>query len=140
MHCAAHRYWYPLAYFLSLSFAPTALIGLDASLKPPVLPLVCAAKPSQFAYPQPVTQETSKEVAKVPQAVLSTTAKARERARKKAASRKEDEELHRKESGHPAATSNGAQPTAAADNAATRGEWPLCPHVAMHDGRMASAR
>ncbi len=42
-----------------------------------------AARPSLFAYPPPLTVEASKEVAKVEKAVLSTTAKARERARKR---------------------------------------------------------
>ncbi|WIA09523.1 hypothetical protein OEZ85_008919 [Tetradesmus obliquus] len=84
-------YWYPLSYFLSLSLAPTAVIGLDSQLRAPKLELVCNARPSLFAYPPPVTTETSKEVAKVEKAVLSTTAKARERQKKKDAEKQKEE-------------------------------------------------
>ena len=42
-------------------------------------------KPSLFAYPAPITQEASTQVAKVPTAVLSTTARARQKAKKKEA-------------------------------------------------------
>ncbi|KAF8073149.1 RPN2B [Scenedesmus sp. PABB004] len=76
-------YWYPLSYFLSLALAPSAVIGLDDTLRPPKAQLLCAARPSLFAYAPPVTQEASKEVAKVAKAVLSTTAKAHERQKKK---------------------------------------------------------
>lgn len=44
-------FWYPLSYFLSLAFQPTALIALDGTLKPPVLTATCHAKPSVYAYP-----------------------------------------------------------------------------------------
>lgn len=47
--------------------------------------MVCKCKPSLFAYPLPVTQETASAAAKVPTAVLSTTARAREKAKKKEA-------------------------------------------------------
>jgi len=87
----AHWYWYPLSYFLSLAFQPTAMIGLDKTLKAPKVPLVCNAKPSLFAYPPPVTAEASKEVAKVEKAVLSTTAKAKERQKKKEVEKAEKE-------------------------------------------------
>ena len=39
--------------------------------------------PSMFAYPPPVTTETKDTGAKVPKAVLSTTAKAKDKAKKK---------------------------------------------------------
>lgn len=50
------------SYFLSLSLAPTAVIGLDQTLKAPKFDLTCNARPSLFAYPPPVTTEASKEV------------------------------------------------------------------------------
>lgn len=40
-------------------------------------------KPSAFAYPQPLAEETNAAASKVPTAVLSTTARARERAKKR---------------------------------------------------------
>lgn len=76
-------YWYPLAHFLPLAFAPTAVVALDGELKMPVVELHCAAKPSLYAYPPPVTTEAKEAAAKLPTAVLSTTAKAKERAAKK---------------------------------------------------------
>jgi hypothetical protein len=50
------------SYFLSLGLAPTAVIGLDSQLRAPKVELACNARPSLFAYPPPVTTETSKEV------------------------------------------------------------------------------
>ena len=41
--------------------------------------------PSRFAYPPPVTTEAKDTGAKVPKAVLSTTAKAKDKAKKKEA-------------------------------------------------------
>ena len=40
-------YWYPLSYFISLTFVPTAFIGLDAKLKMPHC--LCEPWPSAFA-------------------------------------------------------------------------------------------
>ena len=47
--------------------------------------VVCGCRPSLFAYPPPITQEASAAAAKLPTAVLSTTARARERAKRKEA-------------------------------------------------------
>ena len=47
--------------------------------------MVCNSKPSQFAYPPPVTSETKDSAVKVPTAVLSTTARAKDKAKKKEA-------------------------------------------------------
>ncbi|CAG8556740.1 11970_t:CDS:10, partial [Acaulospora colombiana] len=66
-------YWFPLTHFLSLSFTPTAIIGLNKELK---------AKPSLFAYPATTKPPTTNVVEKVATAVLSTTAKAKARAKK----------------------------------------------------------
>ena len=49
------------------------------------LQVVCNSKPSQFAYPPPVTSETKDSAVKVPTAVLSTTARAKDKAKKKEA-------------------------------------------------------
>lgn len=75
-------YWYPLVYFLSLSFAPTALIGLNYELKVPKFEFLSHAKPSLFEYPRPTTPQTTASAVKLPTAVLSTSAKAKARAKK----------------------------------------------------------
>lgn len=82
-------YWYPLAYFLSLTFAPTALIGLNGALQMPRLEVTSAARPSQFAYPAPLSDKKEEEVKKVPTAQLSTTARAKTKAKKDAAEKAE---------------------------------------------------
>ncbi|EMR09366.1 hypothetical protein PNEG_02316 [Pneumocystis murina B123] len=75
-------YWFPLTHFLSLSFTPTALIGLNKDLKIPKFEFISNAKPSLFAYPPETKKETDKGPGKVATAVLSTTAKAQARAKK----------------------------------------------------------
>lgn len=81
-------YWYPLSYFVSLTFVPTAFIGLDSKLKMPHCSVTSHCKPSQFAYPAPVTADDKKDKGKVVKAVLSTTAKAKAKAAKKDAEKK----------------------------------------------------
>lgn len=82
-------YWYPLAHFLSLSLTPTAFIGLDSHLEIPKFKIVSNAKPSLFAYPPATKPPTSEVIEKVATAVLSTTNKAKARA-KKAEKEKQD--------------------------------------------------
>ncbi|PRW45196.1 26S proteasome non-ATPase regulatory subunit 1-like protein A-like [Chlorella sorokiniana] len=78
-------YWYPLSYCVSLAVQPTALIGVDASLRAPKdFQVVSNCRPSQVAYPPPVKVDDKKDKAKLPTAVLSTTARAKARAAKKA--------------------------------------------------------
>ncbi|XVF65140.1 hypothetical protein PTKIN_Ptkin09bG0222700 [Pterospermum kingtungense] len=77
-------YWYPLIYFLSLSFSPTAFIGLNYDLKVPRFEFLSHAKPSLFEYPKPTTVPTATSAVKLPTAVLSTSAKAKARAKKEA--------------------------------------------------------
>ncbi|XP_038702017.1 26S proteasome non-ATPase regulatory subunit 1 homolog A-like [Tripterygium wilfordii] len=77
-------YWYPLIYFISLSFSPTALIGLNSDLKVPKFEFLSHAKPSLFEYPKPTTVPTATSAVKLPTAVLSTSAKAKARAKKEA--------------------------------------------------------
>ncbi|KAL8719408.1 MAG: hypothetical protein Q9225_003573 [Loekoesia sp. 1 TL-2023] len=76
-------YWFPLTHFLSLSFAPTAIVGLDQDLEVPSFKFYSATRPSVFDYPP--EQETKQEDApeKVKTAVLSTTAQAKRRAQRK---------------------------------------------------------
>ncbi|GAB2267247.1 26S proteasome non-ATPase regulatory subunit 1 A [Dionaea muscipula] len=75
-------YWYPLIYFISLSFSPTAFIGLNYDLKVPKFEFLSHAKPSLFEYPKPTTVPTATSTVKLPTAVLSTSLKAKARAKK----------------------------------------------------------
>jgi 26S proteasome regulatory subunit N2 len=75
-------YWYPLTHFLSLSFMPTAIIGVNKNLQIPKFEVISNAKPSLFAYPPTTKPPTAVVVEKVATAVLSTTAKAKARAKK----------------------------------------------------------
>ncbi|XP_039131749.1 26S proteasome non-ATPase regulatory subunit 1 homolog A-like [Dioscorea cayenensis subsp. rotundata] len=77
-------YWYPLIYFISLSFSSTAFIGLNYDLKVPKFEFLSNAKPSLFEYPRSTTPPTSTSTVKLPTAVLSTTAKAKSRAKRDA--------------------------------------------------------
>ncbi|KAM5552733.1 26S proteasome non-ATPase regulatory subunit 1 [Rosa sericea] len=86
-------YWYPLIYFLSLAFSPTAFIGLNYDLKVPKFQFLSYAKPSLFEYPKPTTVATTTSAVKLPTAVLSTSAKAtKARAKKEAADQKANPE------------------------------------------------
>ncbi|WFD38391.1 proteasome regulatory particle base subunit [Malassezia japonica] len=76
-------YWFPMALFASLSFTPTAIIGLSRTLALPDVELVSRARPSLFAYPPPVETPSEKKLEKVETAVLSTTAKSQARQRTK---------------------------------------------------------
>merc|ERR1711871_84540 len=45
-------YWYPFVHFLSLSFTPTAMIGLNSNIQMPKgFKVRSAAPPSHFAFP-----------------------------------------------------------------------------------------
>lgn len=86
-------YWFPLAHFLSLSFTPTSVIAVRSKdLSIPKFELNCFAKPGVFDYPKLYEEEASKEVAKVATAVLSTTARAKARAKKMKKEKGEDKE------------------------------------------------
>ncbi|KAH9944140.1 D-isomer specific 2-hydroxyacid dehydrogenase [Epithele typhae] len=78
-------YWYPLAHCACLAFEPTGIIGLDENLKAPKFDFTSNAKPSLFAYPSAMKPPKKEAVAKVATAVLSTTAKAKAREKRKAA-------------------------------------------------------
>ncbi|TVU02681.1 hypothetical protein EJB05_51809 [Eragrostis curvula] len=83
-------YWYPLTYFISLAFSPTALIGLNSDLKVPKFEFLSNAKPSLFDYPKPTTQQATATSVKLPAAILSTYAKAKSRAKKEAESKAQE--------------------------------------------------
>ncbi|XP_009379347.2 26S proteasome non-ATPase regulatory subunit 1 homolog A [Pyrus x bretschneideri] len=85
-------YWYPLIYFISLAFSPTALIGLNSDLKVPKFEFMSHAKPSLFEYPKPTTVPTTTSAVKLPTAVLSTSARASKAKAKKEADQKANAE------------------------------------------------
>merc|ERR1719160_2335511 len=71
-------YWFPLIHMLSLAFTPTALIGLNDKLKMPKnFSFKCNARPSLFAYPEPLAPPKKEENVAKTTAVLSTAAKAK---------------------------------------------------------------
>lgn len=76
-------YWFPLTHFLSLSFTPTSVIGLDQDLEIPSFKFHSATRPSLFDYPPEQEAKTEDAPEKVKTAVLSTTAQAKRRAQKK---------------------------------------------------------
>jgi 26S proteasome regulatory subunit N2 len=78
-------YWYPLQLFLSLSFHPTVLIGLNKDFDMPnSFSVTCNAPLSMFDYPK-VEEKKSDEKKAVATAVLSTTLKAKAREARKEA-------------------------------------------------------
>jgi 26S proteasome regulatory subunit N2 len=99
-------YWYPLIYFISLAFSPTAFIGLNYDLKVPKFEFISNAKPSLFEYPKPTTVPTMASAVKLPTAVLSTSVKAKARAKKEAEQKASLEKAAGAESS-PAATTAG---------------------------------
>ena len=76
-------YWFPLTHFLSLSFRPTSVIGVDQELEVPSFKFHSATRPSLFDYPPEQETKTEDAPEKVKTAVLSTTAQAKRRAQKK---------------------------------------------------------
>ncbi|KKA26421.1 hypothetical protein TD95_000154 [Thielaviopsis punctulata] len=76
-------YWFPFAHFLSLSFSPTSIIGLDQDLEIPDFKFHCSARASLFDYPPEQEVKAEEGPALVATAILSTTAQAKRRAQKK---------------------------------------------------------
>jgi len=76
-------YWFPFTHFLSLSFTPTSMIGLDHDLEIPDFKFHSASRPSLFDYPPEQEVKTDEAPTFIATAVLSTTAQARRRAQKK---------------------------------------------------------
>lgn len=76
-------YWFPFTHFLSLSFSPTAVIGLDHELQMPDFKFHCSARQSLFDYPPEQEVKAEEGPAMIATAILSTTARAKRRAQKK---------------------------------------------------------
>lgn len=76
-------YWFPFTHFLSLSFVPTSIIGLDHDLEIPSFKFHCATRPSLFDYPPEQEAKAEESPTLVTTAILSTTAQAKRRAQKK---------------------------------------------------------
>ncbi|KAI9896325.1 hypothetical protein N3K66_008497 [Trichothecium roseum] len=76
-------YWFPFAHFLSLSFSPTSIIGLDHELEMPDFKFHCATRQSLFDYPPEQEVKAEEGPALIATAILSTTAQAKRRAQKK---------------------------------------------------------
>jgi len=103
-------YWHPMSYTISLALAPTALIGVDATLSAPKdFTARCDCKPSAFAYPAPVPTEDKKSKEKLPTAVLSTTARFKARAAKKATAKDTKGDAGTGPGGDAGATSQGRE-------------------------------
>lgn len=76
-------YWFPFTHFLSLSFAPTAVIGVDQKLEVPAFKFHSNTRPSLFDYPPEQQVKAEEAPEKVKTAVLSTTAQAKRRAQRR---------------------------------------------------------
>ncbi|KAF1833802.1 26S proteasome regulatory complex, non-ATPase subcomplex, Rpn2/Psmd1 subunit [Decorospora gaudefroyi] len=72
-------YWFPLTHFLSLSFTPTAVIGLDQELEIPSFKFHSNTRPSMFDYPPDAEVKAEEAPEKIKTAVLSTTAQDKRR-------------------------------------------------------------
>ncbi|XP_022999880.1 26S proteasome non-ATPase regulatory subunit 1 homolog A-like [Cucurbita maxima] len=111
-------YWYPLIYFISLAFSPTAFIGLNYDLKVPKFEFLSHAKPSLFEYPKPTPAPTTTSAVKLPTAVLSTSAKAKARAKKEA----EQKSIAEKSSAAAESASTGSNPAKGKSSAEKDGD------------------
>src|SRR5437667_4779000 len=76
-------YWFPFTHFLSLSFSPTSVIGLDHDLEIPSFKFHCATRPSLFDYPPEQEVKAEEGPTLMAAAILSTTAQAKRRAQRK---------------------------------------------------------
>lgn len=85
-------YWYPMVYFIGLSIKPSALICLNQEVKMPKLKVQCNAPEGMYAYVPSGPPEKTKEISLAPKAILSTTAKSKARAARRAAKKKNTEE------------------------------------------------
>jgi 26S proteasome regulatory subunit N2 len=87
-------YWFPFTHFLSLSFTPTSMIGLDHELQVPSFKFYSATRPSLFDYPPEQEVKADETPTLIATAVLSTTAQAKRRAqRKERAQRRESMDI-----------------------------------------------
>ncbi|CAN6641772.1 26S proteasome regulatory subunit Rpn2p [Trichomonascus vanleenenianus] len=88
-------YWFPLTHFLSLAFTPTAIVAVREDLKIPQFQFDCHAKPKWFDYPPKLTEKETKGPEKLTTAILSTTLRAKSRAKKSSEAKKKKEEAQR---------------------------------------------
>ncbi|XP_024526054.1 26S proteasome non-ATPase regulatory subunit 1 homolog B [Selaginella moellendorffii] len=115
-------YWYPLTYFVSLSFAPTAFIGLNHELRMPKFDIISDAKPALFAYPAPTAPPSVNVNIKLPTAVLSTSGRSKSKAKKDTDAKTKAEKQPDTSSQMDVGSSTGA--TAATSEAASTAEPP----------------
>lgn len=123
-----HWYWYPYYTALSLAFTPTVLIGFNKDLKiPSNFTMESKARPSQFAYPEPLKEKTEDKKERITTVTLSTTAAAQARKRKKEAvsGKKDDADKSAVDDDEPskpaAETEGGSKPAKATDKDAAEG-------------------
>jgi 26S proteasome regulatory subunit N2 len=83
-------YWFPLTHFLSLSFTPTAIIGIDQDLEIPSFQFHSNTRPSMFDYPPEQEVKAEEAPEKIKTAVLSTTAQDKRRKMVKARQRTQE--------------------------------------------------
>jgi 26S proteasome regulatory subunit N2 len=83
-------YWFPLTHFLSLSFTPTSIIGVDQDLEIPSFNFHSASRPSMFDYPPEAEVKAEEVLEKVKTAVLSTTVHAKRRKQAKEAKERKE--------------------------------------------------
>ena len=83
-------YWFPLTHFLSLTFTPTSITGVDKELEIPSFKFHSNTRPTMFDYPPEQEVKTEEAPEKVKTAVLSTTAQAKRRKRDKDRQNRED--------------------------------------------------
>ncbi len=82
-------YWYPLAHFINLSFAPSAIIGVDSEFRiPRSFDFKCKSKVGQFDYIPQIKKDDDKKDLKTSKVELSKTKKFQ--ARLKAKDNKDD--------------------------------------------------
>lgn len=86
-------YWFPLTHFLSLSFTPTAIIGIDQDLEVPSFKFHSNTRPSMFDYPPEQEVKAEETLEKVKTAVLSTTAQDKRRKAVKARQRRQSMDI-----------------------------------------------
>ena len=109
-------YWFPFTHFLSLSFSPTSIIGLDHELEIPSFKFHCATRPSLFDYPPEQEVKTEEGPAMIATAILSTTAQAKRRAQKKErAARRESMDIDSTPVSKPTPSANPSTAAAAAE-------------------------
>jgi len=76
-------YWFPFSHFLSLSFTPTSIIGVRDDFKVPKFKINCHTSEDLFSYPPKVEEAKTKQTDKLATAILSTTVRAKARAKKR---------------------------------------------------------